>query len=95
MSDLFIEINYPINEPEKYSINSNVKEKKIKDLLLEWTRGQMGRGEDSSSPNDVDVYHIRIEIDLSYDTFTCKSDTGNKGLTAGIVMDVIKRIKDD
>jgi hypothetical protein len=44
------------------------------------------RGKDNKPVIKRDEYKIRIEIDLSEDIFYTKSDTGNKGLTAGIIM---------
>jgi len=57
-------------------------------------RTQIGKGKDISKPNtDSDLYVIDINLDLSYDTFYCKSNCGNLGLETGILLDVIQRIE--
>lgn len=95
MSDLYIDITYPINTPDKYEIKTNIKSEKVKDTLCEYIQGIFGRGgKDSRIAKELDVYHITIEVDLSDDSFIVKSDTGNTGLTDGIIMDVIARMED-
>jgi hypothetical protein len=70
-------------------IKTNCKRECISEILGEWLSCQMGAGEDHSKAKELDVYHITIVLDLSDDSFVCRSNTGNKGLTAGIVMTVL------
>ena len=56
--------------------------------------GQVGQGKDESKPKERDVYEITIDLDLRDDTFYTASNTGNKGLTVGLVMDVFNRLSD-
>jgi len=94
MERLWIEIEYWITKQEnvpKITIHTNIKQHLVSGLLMDWVQDQMGRGVDESKAEDKEVYNIRIQIDLSDDTFYTKSDTGNKGLTCGIVADVARR----
>lgn len=94
MERLWIEIEYWITKQEnvpKITISTNVKQHLVGNLLMDWVQNQMGLGTDDSKAEDREVYKIRIQIDLSDDTFYTKSDAGNKGLTCGIVADVARR----
>ncbi len=90
--DLYTEITYDINLGIPL-IRTNLKEDKIDEFLTEYIRFQIGKGEDKSEAKKRDVYNIKIECDLSFDIFSIKSDTGNKGLTTGIIMDSIGKWK--
>ena len=92
MSDLHIDITYPIDKPEKYKIKSNIRKEMLSDMLCELVHAQTGQGEDKSKAKELKVYKIHIDLDLNYDDFHIKSNTGNKGLTLGIIMDVIRRM---
>ena len=94
MSDLYIDITYPVAHPNKYKIKSNIRKEMLLDMLGELVHMQLGEGEDKSKAKKLNAYHIHIELDLNYDDFSIKSDTGNKGLTLGIIMDVISRMED-
>jgi hypothetical protein len=93
MSDLYINITYPVNKPDEYKIESNIREELLSDMLCELIQSQIGTEEDKRKAKKRKIYHIRIDLDLNYDEFEITSDTGNKGLTTGIVMDVIARMK--
>ncbi|MFH1607778.1 MAG: hypothetical protein ABIA78_01465 [archaeon] len=83
--DIFVEIDYHVN-PRVPLIRTNLKEKKIDDFLSDYLRAQIDQGMDYRSRNEKEVYNIWIRCDLNSDTFYVSSDTGNKDLTAGIVM---------
>jgi len=67
-------------------IETNAKDEALEDLLSTWLQMQMGKGEDNSPREECSQYQVMIELDLSDDSFYTKSNTGNKGLTTGIVM---------
>ena len=90
--DIFVEIAYDINDPNKTTIKTNAKKERVEDLLASWVQDQIGRGDDDRVANKKDMYTINIGLDLSDDTFFTESDTGNKGLTCGIVMDVFRQL---
>jgi hypothetical protein len=91
--DLYIKIIFPIETPEKYTLESNVKEDKISEILTEWILSNVSEGRDDTPPNEKDIYTIIIYLDLSYDKFTLSQDCGNKGLATGIVMNVIAQLE--
>lgn len=95
-ADLWIDIEYRFNKPvdgPRVVIHTNVKHDLVGDMLGDWLQDQLGRGADDRKAEDKkEVYKIRIEIDLSFDKFTISSDTGNAGLTCGIVLDVTRRL---
>ena len=85
---LTIDIHFNIDEPSKSAIYTDIKPERLQDVLEGWVRAQMGKGADSARPNDKSEYHITIQLDLSFDTYQTQSDTGNEGLTAGIVAEI-------
>ncbi|MBI1999230.1 MAG: hypothetical protein HYS74_01070 [Parcubacteria group bacterium] len=91
-ADVVLEIYFDINNPEKTVIKTNAKEEALEEILEAWLYCQIGQGKDESKPNRQDTYKIKIQLDLSDDTFYTNSNTGNKGLTCGIIMDVFKRL---
>ena len=91
--DLYLFMNYDVKEDVLTIEETNVKADYIDDLLTEWIRGQSGKGADNRTPNQKDKYQIQMEVDLSYDNFRVNSDTGNHGLTAGIIMTSIGKWK--
>jgi hypothetical protein len=92
MADLFIDITFPISEREQFKIDTNVKDDKIADVISEFLRSQIGAGRDENEPHVREVYRIRLELDLADDSFTTYSDTGNKGLRDGILMEVVQKL---
>jgi len=94
MSDaiMWVRIKYPVKEPEKYTIETNLKGEYIEEILSDYLRSIMGAGEDNSPAEIKDVYEINIDLDLENDSFSASSNTGNKGLRDGIVMDVLDRM---
>lgn len=86
---LYIDIKYQLDPEEKYELETNIKEDQIVEVLSEYVRSQIGAGEDSREPNRHKEFNIRIELDLADDTFSTESNTGNKGLTTGLVMAVL------
>lgn len=89
---LTIKIEYPIDNPGNFKIDSDIKPEMYAEVLSAFLQGQIGQGTDPSPAEDRDVYRIQIQLDLEDDSFYLKADTGNKDLTAGIVMDVLKRL---
>lgn len=89
-----IRIIFNINKPRETIVETDVKTEALDELFAYFMHSQIGAGKDESKPNEKDVYDITIQINLEDDSLTIKSDTGNKGLTAGIVTDVWSRIDD-
>ena len=55
MPKISVQITYPIEHPERYSIETDMKKDKVFGLLSEWLQGQMGKGADYREANDADV----------------------------------------
>ncbi len=85
MSDLFLNVEFEIKKKD-FEHDTNIKEGKVKDIVCEFLRGQIGEGEDNSPANNHDIYKININLDLNGDVFTVKSNCGNLGLRDGILM---------
>ena len=90
--ELFIAITYPVNDPESLTVDTNVKDECLVDLLGEVLRSEMGAGSDKSEAIHRDAYEVRIDIDLSCDDIRISSNCGNKGLTTGILISTLKII---
>ena len=82
---IFIDLEYTIKDSKCKILNTNIKKEIIDSFLEEWIMNQVGRGKDKNKSVDRKTYKISIGCDLSTDAFYTKSNTGNKGLTAGIV----------
>ncbi len=85
-ADILIIINFDLNDKNKTIIRTNATPEALPEILSDWIRDQVGTGKDLSKHDEKDNYVIKINLDLSGDIFTTSSDTGNKGLTNGIVM---------
>lgn len=83
---LYLDMSYNLKANTLTIEDTNVKRECIDDLLSEWIRGQTGQGKDDSQPAIKDEYRLNLQVDLSYDHFRIRSDTGNAGLTAGIIL---------
>lgn len=88
--DILLEIKFNMKDPNKTVIETNAKPEVVEELLVDWVQMQMGQGSDGSKAEDREVYTIRIGLRLEDDCFGTESDTNNKGLTCGIIMDVIR-----
>lgn len=86
--DLFIRITYDLKKDES-RIRTNIQSESVDDVLTTFLSTQIGKGEDKRKPARRQVYHINLEVDLSYDTFRVSHDTGNLGLRDGIIMQTI------
>lgn len=83
--DLFIEFDYSANKGTTTIVNTNIKTSYIDDFLSEVVHSQIGAGEDKNKANERDIYNILVRCDLSYDHINISSNTGNAGLTTGIM----------
>lgn len=83
--DILIRIEFHMNQASKSVIRTNAKKEAVESVLCDFLRTQIGLGEDKTPANKKDIYNISIGFDLNGDNFHTISDTGNCGLTAGIV----------
>lgn len=91
-ADILIKISFNIADPDKTVIRTNARKEALEELLSAWVYDQMGRGGDNSTPEEKDIYQVVIGFEVAEDIFATTSDTGNKGLTAGLVMDTLRRL---
>lgn len=91
-----VEISFTYHEPANLfgNVRTNIKPESVEEILDNWLYNQMGKGEDNSEPSKQDRYNIRIGLDLRDDSFGTESDTKNKGLTTGIVMEFSRFLSD-
>jgi hypothetical protein len=92
---VYLKIIYPIDNPGNFEIESDIKPELRSEVISDFLRAQIGTGEDPRPTVDRKVYTILIQLDLQDDSFHFKSDTGNRGLTAGILMDVLNRLPEN
>ena len=85
-NDLYLILKYRLNPEEARITDTNIRAEKLKEILSEYLRTQLGQGEDTSKAEEREDYTIKIGLNLSSDTFTTESNTGNRGLATGIVM---------
>lgn len=93
MSDLFLKIKFWLNE-DRFDVESNVKSARIKSIVENIVRSHIGAGVDNSKAVERDVYTINIGYNMD-DSYTLGSDTGNKGLTTGILSKFLADYKDE
>lgn len=89
---LNIRITFPIDKPEEFKIETDIKDELVAELIGEFLREQIGAGKDLSPPDRREIYTIHLQLDLSGDVWYCKHDCGNLGLRDGILMDVMRRL---
>ena len=90
MSDLFVDITFNKKKGTVTSI-SNMNQDSMIDIMEKYLELQIGKGEDNREPEKQKKYRVILEVDLSDDTIECSSNTGNDGLTAGIVMKCLQQ----
>ncbi len=96
MADLlFVEFKYPVGHPETFSFKTSFKEAVLSEVLGAFIQSQIGQGEDPSPARDLDFYTIRLELDVSTDTFRSSHNCGNKGLRDGILLDILSRLPNE
>lgn len=87
--DIVVDIEYDIAQPIRTIIKTNAKREMIVEILEDWILDQIDRGASTGVAVERGSYHITIGLELATDGFATRSDTGNEGLTCGIVMQVI------
>ena len=93
MSKLFITFAYPIDNPDAFEIvDTNMKEAAITSVVEAYLQDIVGAGKDTNEARDLQVYEITLTIDLTDDSIEVDSNCGNKGLVAGILMDILRRL---
>jgi len=90
--DVVITIMFAEKNAVPMELTTNATRRYLPELLECWLTLQQGKGPDDRPCNKKDAYTVRIEVDLTEDIFETTSDTGNKGLTAGIVQHAFQNL---
>lgn len=86
---LYLDFIYQIQTGDPIILGTNIKDKRLDEVVLEFVHSQIGSGEDKRNPRKKHAYHITLELDLSDDTFVVSSDTRNSALTLGIMASAV------
>lgn len=86
---LWLDIDFTLSD-RSFAYSSNIKKPQICDTILNFLRTQIGAGIDNKEVEHRDEYNIKLELDLSFDSFKVKDDCGNLGLRDGILMSFVK-----
>ncbi|MCL4406245.1 MAG: hypothetical protein M1586_01025 [Patescibacteria group bacterium] len=92
MAILIARISFDCEHQDQTQVFTNAKDEALTDMLTEYLRSQMGTGEDKNPAAEKNHFSVEVSLDLSEDIFQTKTDTGNKGLTCGIIAQVIDLI---
>lgn len=90
--DVLVVISYLVSDPGSSVIYTNARPEALEEVLSAWVQDQVGHGRDPVPFIERSSYTIKIGLDVSTDSFATASDTGNRGLTAGLVMEIMKML---
>ena len=90
MERLRVDITYHMNDAE-YGIKGNIEPNRYSSFISEYLQTKIGGEVDKSVAEDLSSYDITIFLDLKDDLYTIESNTGNRELTDGILLDIINR----
>jgi hypothetical protein len=91
--DVMIELRYD-TETDSFEIRTNAKKERVKEILGEYLRTEIGAGRDDTPLIPRSVYEIKLGLALEDDAWACSHDCGNNGLRTGIVMAACKALQD-
>lgn len=74
-----------------FKITSDVQQGLWSEVLFEFLQFYKGPT-DTHKANDAYAYNISITFDMADDSFEIISDTGNKGLTAGLIFTIVTQL---
>lgn len=87
---LTLDIKYNVRKNE-FDISGDVNDEGQRELVEAFLMGQIGSGPDYTKPEIRDTYNIILKWHPVDDRIEVESDTGNKGLRAGILLDFLRR----
>jgi hypothetical protein len=89
---LTIKLQYNVKTDE-YKCETDIKQEHLPEILSDFLRTQMGLGPDDRPAKELEIYEIILTLDLANcDAFHLTSNTGNDGLTTGLILDYFQRI---
>lgn len=89
---LTMNITYDLGK-DHYDVGGDLNEQGQREVLEAAIRSQLGAGRDDAKPNESDVFHINVKWRPEDDGIVIESDTGNKSLTCGLLMDLLRRLE--
>lgn len=89
---LTLKVGYDLSA-NTFQFSGDVKEERRSSFIETFLRTQIGAGEDLCPANEVDHYTIELVLDLETDRFEVRTNTGNKGLRDGILMEAVRQLK--
>lgn len=92
MGNLYLNIEYHAND-DKFEFITDINTEGCIEILDSIIRTHIGAGADTRGYIEREVYTIRIAWDLSNDKGVLHSDTGNKGLTTGLLAQALSVLK--
>ena len=80
------------SQTNEFKISGDCNNEGSSEIIENWIRSQIGAGKDESKPDIRKVYTIQIWCNLSDDSFSIKSNCGNKSLRDGILIHALKSL---
>ena len=84
-------IDYDIKS-DIFCFDTDIKTERLKNIVVDFLRTQIGKGKDESPHEDHCLYQIDITLDLADDIFYVTHNCGNKGLREGILQHFLHRL---
>ena len=84
-------IEYKVKDGS-YDVSSDLTKFGQYEVLEAYIRVQMGQGEDKRKPEKRKKYAIQVRWNPDGDVIGVKSNTGNDGLTCGILMGLYQKL---
>ena len=88
---LILDIKYH-TDSDKFEIGGDLNRKGQRELVETFLLSQFGAGKDKSKPNKLATYYIRLKWYPEDDNIKVSSNTGNKGLREGILIDFLESL---
>lgn len=90
--DIYFNLKFNI-KGSSFEIDTNIKPEKVKDIVNDFLRSQIGQGKDHSEVTKQDIYEIEFRLDFSDDTYLVTHNCGNKGLREGILAHYLQKVQ--
>ncbi|HLD00198.1 MAG TPA: hypothetical protein VJC39_00460 [Candidatus Nanoarchaeia archaeon] len=91
LDHLTLNIHYDVKE-KKFEVSGDVNFEGQRELVEGFLHNQIGAGRDDKTPDKKDFYNITLRWYPLNDNLEVSSDTGNKGLRDGILLEFLKRL---
>ena len=92
LDNLTMVVRYNI-KTDQFSVEGSLNKLGQYEVIENFLRSQMGAGKDESSPNHHEVYEIILTWHPEDDDILVSSNTGNKALRDGILLDLLGRLE--